>query len=74
MSRKHNTHHSRSRSNYPDRLKARGISSRSVRMIDFIEVDSHPDTLPGKRPTKEQLDRVEFIRHLNFPVEPEAAA
>lgn len=69
MSRKHNTKHIRSRSNYPERLAARGISSRSVKMIDFVPVPSHPTPgFDGRRPTQEQLDRVEFIRHLNNPI------
>jgi hypothetical protein len=70
VSRKHNVKHIRSRSHYPERLAARGVSSRSVKMIDFVPVPSHPTPgFEGKRPTQEQLDRVAFIRHLNFPIE-----
>lgn len=36
MSKKHNTKHNRSRSNYPSRLQARGASASSVRM-PFID-------------------------------------
>lgn len=32
MARKHNVKHRRSRSNYPERLKKRGETSKSVRM------------------------------------------
>ena len=68
MSRKHNTKHIRSRSNYPERLMARGIGSRSVKMIDFVPVPSHPTPgFDGKRPTQDQLERVAFIRNLNYP-------
>ena len=70
MSRKHNTKHNRTLSHYPERLTARGVSSRSVKMIDFVPVPSHPTPgFDGKRPTQEQLDRVAFIRRLNFPSE-----
>jgi hypothetical protein len=72
VSRKHNTKHSRSPSNYPERLAARGIGSRSVKMIDFVPVPSHPTPgFDGKRPTQDQLDRVKAIRALNYP-NPEA--
>lgn len=32
MSRKHNVKHNRSKSRYPDRLRARGVTGASVRM------------------------------------------
>ncbi len=68
MSRKHNVKHIRSRSNYPERLQARGISSRSVKQIDFVPVPNHPTPgFDGKRPTQDQLDRVKTIRALNYP-------
>ena len=38
MARKHNTKHRRSRSNYPERLKKRGETSRSVRMPTLAEL------------------------------------
>lgn len=48
MSRKHNTKHNRKRSNYPLRLKKRGVSSASVRMDDL-------ETL-RKRASRQQED------------------
>lgn len=38
MSRKHNTKHRRSPSQYPERLAARGATNVSVRMKDFVGV------------------------------------
>lgn len=38
MSRKHNTRHQRSRSNYPKRLSIRGVSSRAVHMLDLDDL------------------------------------
>jgi hypothetical protein len=36
VSRKHNTKHAwRGQSHYPERLQARGLTSRSVRMLDL---------------------------------------
>lgn len=35
MSRKHNTKHARSKSRYPLRLKARGVTSAGARMLDL---------------------------------------
>jgi len=40
VARKHNTHHNRSRSHYPERLAARGLSTAAVRMptISFARI------------------------------------
>jgi len=52
MSRRCNTKHDRrGPSHYPDRLRDRGVSRRSVRMIDFVHVGKHNDGLPGREPT-----------------------
>lgn len=45
MSRKHNTKHFRSASNYPARLAARGESSASVRMLFFDHKGRAHDTI-----------------------------
>jgi hypothetical protein len=34
-------------------------------MIDFIKVQAHPDTLPGKTPTAAQLEKVAAIKAMN---------
>jgi len=39
MSRKHNTKHGRSKSRYPKRLAARGITAAAARMKDHIGVN-----------------------------------
>lgn len=55
MSKKHNTKHRRSRSCYPDRLVARGVSKRGVRMVDYYPfVAIHNDGVPGVRPSEAQ--------------------
>lgn len=38
MARKHNTKHNRSQSNYPARLRARGLTSVSVRMPSLTDL------------------------------------
>lgn len=55
MSRKHHTKHNRSPSRYPDRLRARGETSTTVRM-PFI------DRLGRKHDTPDQLTRAEGKR------------
>ena len=49
MSRKHNTKHARSRSRYWLRLRRRGETSASVRMVDYVT-----DGANGRRPTVEE--------------------
>jgi hypothetical protein len=39
MSRKHNTKHARTRSHYPERLKARGETGATVRMKSLAELN-----------------------------------
>jgi len=59
MSRKHNTKHQRSVSNYPARLRARGETPASVRMPFIDKYGRHHDTVAdmlraeGKRPKAE---------------------
>lgn len=64
MSRKHNTKHGRSNSRYPDRLRARSVSSRDVRMTDYVPV-IHPDGLPSKPASSAQRDAVAQIKREN---------
>lgn len=61
MSKKHNVRKSGSRSRYPERLAARGISSSSVRM-PFLDRrgrkhDSMEQMLRGERSTADRDDR-----------------
>ena len=65
MSRKHNTKHRRSVSNYPARLRDRGVSSRDVRMTDYHKVGVHNDGLPGIDASAAQRENVASIKRAN---------
>lgn len=60
MSRKHNTKHFRSASNYPARLAARGESSASVRMMFFDRKGRAHDTI--EIATRRNLEDVAEVR------------
>jgi hypothetical protein len=49
VSRKHNTKHRRGRSNYPARLRARGETSSTVRMTDFVGIDKQRRADEGRK-------------------------
>lgn len=62
MSKKCNTKHPwRSNSNYPQRLKARGVSSASVRMEDVETLRKH-QMVYAPQPTEAFVEQLRSIR------------